>query len=127
VQPLVVTGAALACPFGTAPATLTATPPPVVSATAQVATVTDTAPGTNVPPFGMCTTPSNPAVAAATSAALGVLTPQPCLPVLTGPWAPGSPVVTVQGRPAFTAGSTCTCAWGGVVAVTAPGQTAVTA
>lgn len=124
MQPLVVTGAALACPFGTSPSSLVATPSPV-TAGAPVATVTDAVPVTNVPPFGMCTTPSNPAVSSATSAALGALTPVPCLPVLTGPWTPGSSVVTVQGRPALTPSSTCRCAWGGVISIPAPGQAVV--
>lgn len=127
MEPLVVAGAALACTFGTAPATLVTTPPPVVTAGAPVGTVTDALPMTNVPPFGMCTTPSNPAVASATAAASGVLTPVPCLPVVTGTWVPGSPVVIVQGRPALTASCTCSCAWGGLVSITSPGQTVATA
>jgi hypothetical protein len=125
MQPLVVSGATLACPLGTTPSVLTATPPPVVTAGAPVATVADAVPGANVAPFGMCTTPTNPAVASATAAASGVLTPVPCLPVVTGPWTPGSASVTVQGRPALTASSTCRCAWGGTIAVTSPGQGSV--
>jgi hypothetical protein len=124
MQPLVVAGATLACPFGTAPASLVATPSSV-TAGPPAATVTDAVPITNVPPFGMCTTPSNPAVASATAAASGVLTPVPCLPVLTGPWTPGSSTVTVSGRPALTPASTCRCAWGGVLSIASPGQAVV--
>ncbi|HRW05750.1 MAG TPA: PAAR-like protein, partial [Caldilineaceae bacterium] len=69
---------------------------------------------------------SNPQVAAATSAALGVLTPQPCIPVTTQPWAPGSPMVTIRNQPALNNGSTCLCQWGGVITITNPGQTKVT-
>jgi hypothetical protein len=80
----------------------------------------------NIAPFGMCTTPSNPQVAAATSAALGVLTPQPCIPVITAPWTPGSPKVSAGGVPALTSTSTCLCAWGGSITIVAAGQAKVT-
>ena len=80
----------------------------------MAATIQDFAPNVNIMPFGMCTTLSNPQVAAATSAALGVLTPQPCIPVTTSPWSPGSATVQINGAPALTATSMCQCAWGGV-------------
>ena len=54
------------------------------------ANITDFAPITNIASFSMCTTQSNPAVAAATTAALGVPTPAPCVPVIPAPWTPGS-------------------------------------
>jgi hypothetical protein len=82
-------------------------------------------PMTNVPPFGACTTLSNPQVASATSAAQGVLTPQPCLPVITAPWSPGSSKVMVGGTPALTSDSMCTCSYGGQISITNPGQTTV--
>ena len=40
-----------------------------------------------------CNSPSNPMVAAATTAALGVLTPMPCIPMTIAPWMPGSSTV----------------------------------
>jgi hypothetical protein len=73
----------------------------------------------------MCTTPTNPQVAAATSAALGVLTPQPCIPVITAPWAPGAAMVRVRNLPALHGGCTCMCTWGGLISITNPGQIAV--
>ncbi len=42
----------------------------------------------NIPPFAMCTNPANPTVAAATAAALGVLTPMPCIPCTVAPGLP---------------------------------------
>jgi hypothetical protein len=73
-------------------------------------------------PFGMCTTLSNPTVASATSAALGVLTPMPCIPVTTAPWTPGSPTVHIANMPALNSTSQCMCNWGGVITITVPGQ-----
>ena len=80
------------------------------------------APTVNIGPFGLCTTPTNPQVAAATAAAMGTLTPQPCVPVTPVPWAPGSPTVLVDGQPALNSSSTCACQWGGVISIVAPGS-----
>jgi uncharacterized Zn-binding protein involved in type VI secretion len=82
----------------------------------------DSKPNVNIAPFGMCMSPSNPQVAAATAAAMGVLTPQPCLPVTVAPWTPGSPTVMIGGQPALTNSSTCNCMWGGVITISMPGQ-----
>ena len=74
----VVMGAQLMCSFGVAPSALVVTPENVTNANkVPAATIMDNVPMKNIMPFGMCTTLSNPQVAAATSAALGVLTPQP--------------------------------------------------
>ncbi|MCB0108933.1 MAG: DUF4280 domain-containing protein [Caldilineaceae bacterium] len=123
----VVHGATLQCSFGTSPSNFVITPEKQVGTGAmQVASVMEHVPMKNIMPFGMCITLSNPQVAAATSAALGVLTPQPCIPVTTQPWAPGSPMVAIRSQPALNNSSTCLCQWGGVIAITNPGQTKVT-
>jgi hypothetical protein len=119
----VVTGAALQCSMGTTPSTFAASGT-AVSATAPAGVITDTGPA-SVPPFGLCQSPANPQVAAATAAAQGVLTPQPCQPVLT-PWMPGAAQVTVGGVPALDDACRCSCAWAGVVTVTDAGQTSAT-
>ena len=75
---------------------------------------------TNILPFGMCKSPANPAVAAATAAALGVLTPMPCLPVAAGPWAPPSLVTHINMLPMATVASKCICAFGGLISVSTP-------
>ena len=120
----VVATAQLMCSFGVAPSALTVVPKgkPVQAGGMMAATIQDFAPNVNIMPFGMCMTLSNPQVAAATSAALGVLTPQPCIPVTTSPWSPGSPTVQINGAPALTATCMCNCAWGGVITITSPGQ-----
>ncbi len=123
----VVMGAELKCSFGVAPSTLVVEPEGTpVTAMTNAATIMDFVPDDNIPPFGMCTTESNPDVASATAAASGVLTPVPCEPVTADPWAPGAPTVLINGQPALTSDSVCMCAWGGVIEVTDPGQTTVT-
>lgn len=76
----------------------------------------------NIASFGMCQSPSNPQVAAATSAALGVLTPQPCIPMTAAPWTPGSTTVLIANQPALDNPSTCVCLWGGTITITDPGE-----
>jgi hypothetical protein len=125
---IVVNGASIDCPMGKpGKATLVVLPTPMVSSGDQpVATIMDNKPMLNIPTFGMCTTQSNPAVAAATSAALGTPTPAPCLPVITAPWAPGSSTVMVGNKPALTSSSSCMCAYGGKISISRAGQTKVT-
>jgi hypothetical protein len=85
-----------------------------------VATIADNKPFVNVLPFGLCTSLANPITAAQTAAALGVLTPGTCTPVLPAPWVPGSPTVLVGNMPALNVQSKCLCAYGGIVTVTNP-------
>jgi hypothetical protein len=86
------------------------------------ANIMDNKPMVNVMPFGMCTSLANPTVASATSAALGVLTPMPCLPVTTAPWATGAPTVLLGNMPALNNMSKLMCNWGGVIQILNPGQ-----
>lgn len=120
---LVTNGATLMCSFGMAPSSLIVPPASRVLAGTPAANIGDCIPNTNILPFGMCQSLANPAVAAATTAAAGVLTPQPCIPVITGAWVPGSPTVLVGGKPAVNQDCKCMCAYGGVVQITSPGQT----
>ncbi|MDP9093580.1 MAG: DUF4280 domain-containing protein [Actinomycetota bacterium] len=114
-------GAVLQCSFGVAPSSLIPLPTPRVMIEGRpAATITDFAPMVNIPPFGMCSSLANPTVAAATAAALGVLTPMPCIPVTT-PWKPGAVKTMIGGKPALVSGSTCNCAWGGIIQMTMPG------
>ena len=83
----------LKCSFGMAPSSLVVVVPLVGTESKPAANIIDHVPMTNIMPFGMCQSLANPEVAAATTAALGVLTPMPCVPVIPAPWAPGSPTV----------------------------------
>jgi hypothetical protein len=85
----VVNGAQLMCSFGTSPSSLVVLLNRTVADNQPEATIQDYIPMVNIMPFGMCMTPTNPQVAAATTAALGVLTPQPCIPATSTPWTPG--------------------------------------
>ena len=118
----VCTGAMMMCSFGAAPSTFNATPKMVMTGGMPAGNIVDNVPFMNIPPFGVCTSMANPAVAAATSAAMGVLTPMPCTPVTPAPWAPGSPTVLVAGMPALNDSSKLACVFGGQISITLPGQ-----
>lgn len=74
-------GATLQCSFGRAPGSLVVLPLNRTYTDQQPdANIMDHVPMVNIMPFGMCASLANPTVAAATSAAMGVLTPMPCIP-----------------------------------------------
>ena len=117
-------GATLMCSFGMAPSSPVVLPKiKTMTSYVPAANIMDNVPMVNILPFGMCTSLANPTVAAATSAALGVLTPMPCVPVTVAPWAPGSPTVMLGNMPALNNTSTLMCTWAGVIQITMPGQT----
>jgi hypothetical protein len=121
-----VSGAVTMCTFGLAPSTLNVLPlNQTMAGGPPAATIMDNIPFVNIMPFGMCISLANPAVAAATAAALGVLTPMPCTPVIPAPWVPGSPTVLIGNMPALNNTSTCMCAWAGVISIVFPGQVTV--
>jgi hypothetical protein len=122
----VVNGAMCQCTMGAAPSALGVLPANMVKAgNMDLATIMDHKPMVNIKPFGMCNSPSNPQVAAATAAAAGVLTPQPCIPNTVAPWVPGGPTVKVGNLPVLNNSSKCNCLWGGVISITNPGQQTV--
>lgn len=116
----VVLGALLSCSFGAAPARLNVLPLGRVKAEGQpAANILDHQPLVNIPPFGLCRSPANPQVAAATAAAMGVLTPMPCAPATVTPWQPGAARTRIAKLPALDNGCTCQCNWGGQIRVNA--------
>ncbi len=115
----------LQCPFGAAPGILNVIPAARVLSGTPVASIMDYKPFVNIPSFGMCSSLANPQVASATAAALGVLTPMPCVPAVMAPWAPGSPTVLVGGYPALNNTSKAICTWGGVIQVVTPAAVTV--
>jgi hypothetical protein len=123
---LVCMGALLQCSFGAAPSSLIVLPANGVLTGTPAATIMDHAPIVNVPPFGVCSSMANPTVAAATAAALGVLTPMPCVPVTAAPWVPGAPTVLIGNMPALNDQSKLMCNWGGVIQINSAGQATTT-
>jgi Domain of unknown function (DUF4280) len=120
----VVTGAMLQCAMGAAPGTLTVIPSAMVMfENKPAATIMDNIPFANIAPFGVCMSLANPITAAQTAAALGVLTPGTCIPVIPAPWVPGVPTVMIGNKPALDMNSKCICAYGGVIQVVNPGAT----
>jgi hypothetical protein len=116
-------GAMLKCSMGLAPSSLVVLPVNrVMTSNVPAANIMDNKPMVNIMPFGMCQSPANPTVAAATAAALGVLTPMPCVPNTPAPWAPGAPTVLIANQPALDDTSKLMCIWAGVIEVTYAGQ-----
>ena len=119
----VCTGAKLLCPFGSSTSMFNATPRPVLTSNMPAGTIMDHVPLVNIMPFGVCYSLANPTVSAATTAALGVLTPMPCVPATPSPWVPGAINVLISNQPALDNTSKLACLWSGVIMVVTPGQT----
>lgn len=114
-------GAMLKCSFGVAPGSLMVLPTNLVMSSGPVANIMDHKPMVNVMPFGMCQSMANPMVAAATAAAMGVLTPMPCIPNTPAPWVVGAPTVMLGNMPILNNSAKLMCLWAGVIEILPPG------
>ena len=119
-------GAMLKCSCGVAPGTLMVLPINRVLTAVPDANIMDNKPMLNVLPFGMCQSIMNPMVMVATIAAMGTLTPMPCIPMTMAPWMPGSPTQLLGKMPTLNDSSKLMCRWGGVIEISMPGQFTVT-
>jgi Domain of unknown function (DUF4280) len=117
------TKAQIQCNMGVAPSAFLPTPKMVFTSNMFAANIGDHVPFMNILPFGMCNSKTNPAVIAATAAALGTPTPAPCTPATPTPWAPGSPTVKLCGMPALNDSSKLVCVLGGSISFMDAGQT----
>ena len=119
-------GAMMQCSFGVAPSSLVVLPTNRVL-TNQVpdANIMDHIPMVNIMPFGMCSSIANPVVASATAAALGVLTPMPCIPATPAPWVAGAPTVLLGNFPSLDNVSQLMCMWAGVITFVDAGEETV--
>ncbi|WAF88184.1 DUF4280 domain-containing protein [Metapseudomonas otitidis] len=121
--PQVCSGATLQCSFGVAPSALNVLPVNrTLTNNMPAANIMDHIPLVNIMPFGMCQSLANPMVAAATAAALGALTPMPCIPATASPWIPGAPTMLLGNMPSLDANCVLMCNWAGVIKVAMPGQ-----
>lgn len=119
----VCSGAMMKCTMGTSPARLTVLPIRTVFLTGQpMANISDHQTMVNLAPFGLCRSLGFPATASATAAALGTLTPMPCMHNTPFPWMCGKNDYLVQGQPALLKSSTCQCMWGGTISLVNDGQ-----
>jgi hypothetical protein len=119
-------GAMMQCTFGMAPSSLVVLPTNrVLTNQMPDANIMDHVPLVNIMPFGACMSLANPTVAAATSAAMGVLTPMPCIPNTPAPWVPGAPTVLLGNFPTLDNTSQLMCIWAGVITFTEPGEETV--
>jgi hypothetical protein len=119
-------GAMMQCTFGMAPSSLVVLPTNrVMTNEMPDANIMDHIPMVNIMPFGMCQSLANPTVAAATTAALGVLTPMPCIPATPTPWIAGAPTVLLGNFPTLDNVSQLMCIWAGVITFTNPGEETV--
>lgn len=124
---LVCAGAICKCSFGAAPSALMVTPENrTMASVLPIAVIMDNVPLKNILPFGMCSNPANPVVASATAAAMGVLTPMPCIPVTPAPWVQGKPTVLVGNKPILTDQDKLMCAYGGVIEIANSGAVGIT-
>ena len=119
-------GATMQCSFGAAPSALVVLPTNrVLTQNVPDANIMDHIPMVNIMPFGVCSSPAFPATAAATAAALGVLTPMPCVPATPAPWVTGAPTVLLANFPTLDNISKLMCIFGGVIQFTTAGEETV--
>lgn len=112
------------CTMGTCQAKLTVLPSRTVFLTGQpMANISDHLTMVNLAPFGLCRSLGFPATASATAAALGTLTPMPCMHNTPTPWMGGKNDYLVKGQPALLKSCTCPCMWGGTISLVTDGQT----
>lgn len=119
----VVDGATLSCNHGSSKPKLKILPDRTVKLKGKgKANVGDSKPMVNIQPFGMCKSPTNPAVIAVKAASQGATTEAPCTPACAM-WLNGKNDVLVQKLPALLSNSTLICMIGaGTIKIEDDGQ-----
>ena len=122
---IVVNGGTATCSEGTAPGTIKPMSQQKVKVDGMtVATITDFN-RASVSAFGLCRSLLNPKVSIATTAAMGVLQPQPCTIMPQGTWVSQKNTVMAGGSPVLTSDCQGMCCYGGYITISNPGQTKV--
>ncbi|BFH17763.1 DUF4280 domain-containing protein [Paenibacillus melissococcoides] len=119
----VVAGAIVSCSYGTQPGRLKMLQShgTYLKGKAQLNTG-DFVPGINIPSFGNCFSPLNPAVQASNMVDIYGVKKAPCVPVVTIPWANGKGDVLVDGKPALLSRCTHQCLYCGTIRIENDGQ-----
>lgn len=118
----VCSGAQVNCAFGDGPKNVNVLPlGNKAGGSKEIMSIINIIPYLNIPSFGMCKSLTNPLVASATAAAMGVLTPQSCIPVIT-PFTPGAIKTTTFNIPMVQQSNTSLCIWGPTITISKPGQ-----
>ena len=113
-MPVISSGNMCKCSFGLTPIPLTAFNVTVNVEGTPIVTNTDTS---TLISFGMCKTPTNPAVAAVIASSFGTVQQAPCKSVIITPWLNTKNTVLACGKPVCTNSSTCQCMWGGTISI----------
>lgn len=127
MKPIIIQGTLLKCSFGNAPVPIMVLPDKKVNSMLPVAVKSDHIPFLNILPFGMCSNPANPMVIAATAAAMGVLTPVPCIPCTVQDWTGACGKVKIKGKEVINMDSRLQCLYGGSIQAAASMQPRVLA
>ena len=127
MKPIIIQGTLLKCSFGKGPVPIMVLPDKKVNSMLPVAVKSDHIPFLNILPFGMCSNPANPMVIAATAAAMGVLTPVPCIPCTVQDWTGACGKVKIKGKEVINMDSRLQCLYGGSIQAAAPMQPRVLA
>jgi hypothetical protein len=92
----------------------------VLTCNKPMANIMDYVPMLNIPTFGQCVAPTNPAVISAGGF------PVPCVPAVAAPWTPPKANVLVGNMPALLDTAMCICTVGaGQITISSSGQSDV--
>ena len=118
-----VVGATCKCPFGSVCPIVVLPTTNVFISGRQCVRMPNAQAIVNIPSFGMCNNPGNPAVIEIPP---GIIIPTACIPNITNPnWLTKKFNVKVCGQPVCSDGDMCMCSYGGIITIETSGQFSV--